>query len=149
MERACDAGWKYRRVRSARMVRPDSSVTAPDAGGAAVARGPRRFSPLRYTVALASVIAALLARSAVPLLVADTTALLAFVPAVMVSAWYGGAQPGLLATFLSVLAGTSLWLDLPQPFRPEHWQELVNVSLFAGFGVAISLLFESLHASRY
>jgi K+-sensing histidine kinase KdpD len=59
---------------------------------------------LRYGVAALAVAVALLAKLLRdPLTVQDTPFLLVF-SAVIVSAWYGGLGPGLLATGMSVLA---------------------------------------------
>ncbi|MGO9470405.1 MAG: ATP-binding protein [Isosphaeraceae bacterium] len=65
--------------------------------------------------------------------------------AVLVSAWYGGLGPGLLATFLvAVVAVLNLVLVQPD-FAP--WR-VVSIMLFVGGGVLITLLVEALHAAR-
>jgi K+-sensing histidine kinase KdpD len=55
---------------------------------------------LRYGVAILTVAAAFLL-TWLFWAVVEPTVFLLFLPAVMVSAWYGGLKPGLVATFLS------------------------------------------------
>jgi PAS domain S-box-containing protein len=75
---------------------------------------------LRYGVAIASVVLALLSKLALePLIVQETPFLLVFA-AVIVSAWYGGLGPGLLATVTAGLATDYFFLP--------------PVNAFSGFG---------------
>jgi PAS domain S-box-containing protein len=73
---------------------------------------------------------------------------LLFTLSVMVSAWYGGVGPGLLATVLGTVAGFSF---LRHPFDHRFgagevdWLQFVISILI---GVAISILSESMHAAR-
>ena len=64
----------------------------------------RRVSPNRFVVAVGATLVALLFRLVLqPFLGADIP-LLFFVPAVLVSGWYGGLGPALFATVLSTAA---------------------------------------------
>ncbi len=65
-----------------------------------------------------------------------------FYAAVMVTAWYGGLGPGLLATIVAVAAIESLFIRNPQPLWYLHGY--VRLSLF----VAVALLISSLTAAR-
>ena len=65
--------------------------------------------------------------------------------AVLISAWYGGLGPGLLATgLITVVAIIGLAFQEPV-FAP--WR-VVSIVLFVGGGVLITLLVEALHAAR-
>src|SRR5262249_16739513 len=59
--------------------------------------------------------------------------LLIFILSVMVSAWYGGLGPGLLATVLSLLLGDYF-------FIAQSVAERVEEAIFLGVGVSISVL---------
>ena len=84
---------------------------------------------LHYTIALLSVALALgvtlLLR---PYLSATPSAL--FFAAVMVSAWYGGFAPGLLATVLSTLVVNYLFLQPLYPLYITHRDILVRLAVF-------------------
>src|SRR4051794_9495472 len=81
-----------------------------------------RHSLLRYGFACAAVAAAFALTRLIPPLYRQTPALLLFV-AVVVSAWFGGLRPGLLAVVFAVLALDRLLPPL--------------VVLFPGFGVLL------------
>ncbi|MFL5311587.1 MAG: PAS domain S-box protein [Myxococcales bacterium] len=72
-------------------------------------------STLRYGLAIASVALALLATLALNRPGIRGTP---FIPAIMVSAWYGGVGPGLLAVAVSVVAMDYFIVDPPHAFRP-------------------------------
>src|SRR3954469_23661373 len=65
--------------------------------------------------------------------------------AVLVSAWFGGLGPGLLATALIVATGVTVRLAYGLPF--ERWR-IVSLSMFSAGGVLITWLVETLHAAR-
>src|SRR5262249_52684969 len=73
---------------------------------------------------------------------------LPFIVAVVVSAWYGGLGPGILATILGVLASDFL---IVQPFYSlgtGNPADMVRSGLFLATGASISWLMEGLHAAR-
>ena len=75
-----------------------------------------RSALLRYGVAVFAVVLALLSKLALePLIVQETPFLLVFA-AVIVSAWYGGLGPGLLATVVAGLATDYFFLPPVQDF---------------------------------
>ena len=83
-------------------------------------RTAERSALLRYSVAVLAVVLALLSKLALePLIVQETPFLLVFA-AVIVSAWYGGLGPGLLATVAAGLATDYFFLP--------------PTSAFSGFG---------------
>jgi signal transduction histidine kinase len=108
-----------------------------------IAMMPERPSPfLRYGVALLSVASALtLTRLLWPLL--DPPVFSLFFAAVMISAWYGGLGPGLLATALAVLViDLTLFSSLATP--ASHLHSLLRLTIF----VLVALLISSLTAAR-
>ncbi len=73
--------------------------------------------------------------------------LLFFVPAVLVSGWYGGLAPGLLATVLSTAAARLFLLTPEFSSIAGTTTEPRALILFALVGVTVSWLTESLHRS--
>lgn len=105
-------------------------------------------SVLSYVFAVAAT--ALVA--CVRLTVSDTAGnfapLIPFVGAVVVSAWYGGLWPGLLATSLSTLAADYLLVPGQHSLRTHTLTGAVALGAFFVTGVLISFACESLHRSR-
>ena len=101
---------------------------------------------MRYGVALASTGAAL----AATLLLhgsADDPFMIFFAMAVMVSAWYGGWQAGLLATVTSVLA--SAFLVLPPSGGPAlETRAAIHLGLFALSALIICAFMAALHSTQ-
>jgi PAS domain S-box-containing protein len=102
---------------------------------------------LRFGVAIGATLIALAIRLVLHPWLGEDIPLLFFVPAVLVSGWYGGLAPGLLATALSV-AAARLFLLTPQ------FSSIVGATtqprataLFILVGVAVSWMTESLHRS--
>ncbi|MEN3335652.1 MAG: hypothetical protein V7641_5017 [Blastocatellia bacterium] len=97
---------------------------------------------LRYSVALLTVALALFVTLHVELL-ASRTPFALFFAAVMISSWYGGWQPGLLAIALSAL--TSEYFIIPPLYSlMKEWSGMVQVSTF----VLVALLINWLTAAR-
>jgi PAS domain S-box-containing protein len=104
--------------------------------------------PVRYGVAALVVGAAVLVKLLLdPLTVQDTPFLL-ILGAIMVSAWYGGLGPGLLATGLSALATDYYFLD-PKVSFTTFGPELVDLAAFVVEGVLVSVLTSSLRSARH
>jgi PAS domain S-box-containing protein len=102
---------------------------------------------LRYGVAALAVAVALLAKLLLdPLTVQDTPFLLVF-SAVIVSAWYGGLGPGLLATGMSVLA-TDYFFLYPRGSFSGFSVEGIDVATLVLEGVLVSMLTSSLRSAR-
>lgn len=97
----------------------------------------------RYGVALLTVIIAVLLTIAFqPILRYSPTPL--FFAAVMVSSWYGGFRPGLLATVLSALSLRALFLSMGFGIGLTAVSYLLILIIFIG----VSLLISSLNAAR-
>src|ERR671910_1607098 len=102
---------------------------------------------LRYGVAMAAVGAALGTKLLLdPLTVQDTPFLLVF-GAIIVSAWYGGLGPGLLATAVSALA-TDYFFLYPRGTITGFSVEGIDVLAFTLEGVLVSVLTSSLRSAR-
>jgi PAS domain S-box-containing protein len=102
---------------------------------------------LRYGVAALAVGVALLVKLLLdPLTVQDTPFLLV-VGAIIVSAWYGGLGPGLMATGLSVLA-TDYFFLYPEGALSGFSVEGIDVAVFLLEGVLVSVLTSSLRSAR-
>src|SRR5215218_6524041 len=102
---------------------------------------------LRYGVAMLAVGVALLAKLLLdPLTVQDTPFLLVF-SAIIVSAWYGGLGPGLLATVVSALA-TDYFFLYPRGILTGFSVEGIEVLAFMLEGVLVSVLTSSLRSAR-
>ena len=73
---------------------------------------------------------------------------LQFFPAIMLAAWIGGLGPGLLATALSTALAEYFFLEPVRSLRIDSTADLVSLPLFAGIGVTIAILIESLRRSE-
>src|SRR5262245_50971227 len=99
---------------------------------------------LRYFVAIVSTAVVFTARFLLKSVLGDVAPLLMFTLSVMVSAWYGGLGPGLLATTAGLLLGDYF-------FIAQSYAERIEEVLFLGIGVSISILSQarlSLEAKR-
>ena len=100
-----------------------------------------------YAVAVLTVAGSLLFRWLLrPWLGLDVT-YLQFFPAILISAWYGGFGPGVLATVVSALSAMYFFLP-PEGFAvagPEDW---LSLSLFCFTGVGIAALNRRLRDAR-
>src|SRR5919109_5004501 len=103
-----------------------------------------RSKLLGYGFALLCVAAsALLTWSLRPVI--ETSVFSLFIAAVMISAWYGGLGPGLLATVLAVMIIESLPAQIPKPSQPFHAVHgYVRLLLFG----LVAILISSLTAAR-
>jgi K+-sensing histidine kinase KdpD len=88
---------------------------------------------LQYFVAIAATAVVFTARFLLKSVLGNVAPLLLFTLSVMLSAWYGGLGPGLLATALSLLLGDYF-------FIAESVAERIEEALFLGIGVSISVL---------
>jgi signal transduction histidine kinase/CheY-like chemotaxis protein len=96
---------------------------------------------VRYGVAVLTVVAAL-ACMGIPEIGKELGSLLFL--AVLISAWYGGLGPGLLATALITVIAV---LGVVNQGRPTL-ARTIPIGLFSAGGVLIALLVEALHAAR-
>src|SRR5262245_17797840 len=71
--------------------------------------------------------------------------IIAFYPAVMLSAWYGGFWPGIASTLVSMAVVDRFWLGPLREAQLSNPSDPVTLLLFFGIGIAISGFSESLH----
>ncbi|HLL41270.1 MAG TPA: DUF4118 domain-containing protein, partial [Rubrobacteraceae bacterium] len=108
-------------------------------------RGSSAF--LRYGVAVATVALALGLKLLIdPLIVQDTPFLLVFA-AIMVSAWFGGLGPGLLATAIAAPITDYFFLPRVNSFSSPGVESL-PLGLFVLEGILVSSVVASLHHAR-
>ena len=101
---------------------------------------------IRYGIAIGVTGLSLLVRWALWPVLGSQTPHMTFFPAVMISAYFGGFGPGLLATFLSAFAAHYFLGDAR--FQIDTAQGAVSLTLFLLVGTVISGLTESLHRMR-
>ncbi|HEX2972441.1 MAG TPA: PAS domain S-box protein [Tepidisphaeraceae bacterium] len=107
-----------------------------------------RFQYWCYLLPALTVAVAVLIRWSLHSLLLQRSQLPLFFLAIMVSGWYGGLWPALLALGLSLVAGTVFF---PRPFNPGALNEIgewVWLGFFILVGVAIAVLTEGLHRAR-
>src|SRR5262245_54370897 len=106
-------------------------------------RGPR--SPLiRYGVAVLAVAVTLWLRVALEPFIGEGSYLVSFFLTVVVSSWFGGLGPGILATVLSTVGG---WYFMVKPGEMTFAQE-VTVFLFLVQVVLVSYFVDAMRPSR-
>jgi signal transduction histidine kinase len=100
-----------------------------------------RSPMLRYAVAVLSVALVTLIRLLLHSILGEFARFLPFVLAVMFTAWYGGLRPGLLATALSAITASYLFLEpMGRPLSLTLPRDAVQLALFCVIGVVISFL---------
>ncbi len=87
---------------------------------------------LAYGLAIAAVAAVVGCRLALRGVLGDAAPLLPFIPAVLLTAWYGGLGPGLLATALSAAAAAFFLLPSHNGFRLDESSDVVRTGVFVG-----------------
>jgi len=105
----------------------------------------------QYFVATAATAVAFAAKFLLEPALGDVAPLLVFTLSVMVSTWYGGLGPGLLATALGALLGVYFFIEPLYSFRIYSVAERIELLLFLGIGTSISILSQarlSLEAKR-
>jgi hypothetical protein len=73
---------------------------------------------------------------------------MAFFPAVMVAAFYGGLRPGLLATLLGAVAANVVFTEPHYALRVNSRDAAIALPLFLLVGAMMSGLAGSLHRAR-
>src|SRR5215831_10062425 len=95
----------------------------------------------RYGLAVLSVAIASALRLALDPILGDVAPFILFYLPVILTAWYGGLGPGLLATALSMLLGDYLFIAPRYPIlRYENHQDMVRLVLVGLYGATVSLL---------
>src|SRR5262245_59771870 len=98
-----------------------------------------RLAP--YGIAVLSVGLAAAVRQELDPVLGESAPLLIFLFAVILSSWFGGFRPGLLATALSFVVGDYLFLAPRYSiFRYDNKYTLIHAILFVIFGMLLSLV---------
>ena len=100
-----------------------------------------------YGVAVVVTLLALLLRLLLNPILGREAPLLVFIIPVMLSAWYGGLKPGLLATMLSAGVGTYFFLPPLFLVNVADVPDIIRLCIFLVEGVLISWLNEALKKS--
>src|SRR5690349_14337934 len=101
-----------------------------------------------YLVAAAATVVAALARLGLSRLSGVQAPFFPFVLSVLVAAWYGGFGPGILATALGVIVGTSLAAGTEGQSVVVVYGGPLLPALYVTIGVSASWLSGTLHAAR-
>ena len=102
----------------------------------------------QYSVAILSVVAALMVRMALNPVLHSRGPFIIMFPAVVVAAWSGGWRPGLLAVVLGTLASVALFVLPYIPLRGMELSNQLTLGIFVLNGIGISALAESQHRGR-
>ena len=102
----------------------------------------------RYGVAVLASLLALLVRFLLEPLLEGEAPLLVFIMPVMLSAWYGGLKPGLLATALSALVGSYFFVPPYFSLSFVRVADMIRVCIFLVEGVLISSLSGALKRAK-
>ena len=102
---------------------------------------------LRYSFALAVTLLALGLRVAVQSWTENVSPFLFFMPAVMLSAWFGGLGPGLISTAAGAVAADYFLLPPYYTFAPSE-SSFMRVLVFVLVGTQISWLSGALHKAN-
>ena len=100
--------------------------------------------PIRYGIALVSVLIGWTIRSLLAPALPSETVYMYFVPSILVSAWFGGVGPGIVATVLSIVAADFLIPDGPGLTTAS----MINGVVFVLIGIGASWGGELLRRSR-
>ncbi|MBE9208382.1 PAS domain S-box protein [Nostoc sp. LEGE 06077] len=101
----------------------------------------------RYCVSIFSVLTALLLGLTLDnLLKLEVSSL--FFAAVVLSSWYGGLAPGLLATVLAVLVNNYFFIPPIYSLIPNTWTDALQLIIFSLIALLISSLNSELHTAK-
>lgn len=101
-----------------------------------------------YAVPVVVTMFALMLRHFLAPILGESAPLLVFIVPIILSAWYGGFGPGIVATFVAAMVGTYFFVPPRFSLILPTIAEVMHVTLFVCQGVLISMLLQSLHNSR-
>jgi len=101
-----------------------------------------------YVFALAATGLALPVRHSLTPWLFDKATFMPFFVAVLLTAWFGGLRPALLAIILSAISAGYFLMEPKYTFRIESPSDRLQLLLFCCTATAISSVCESLHAAR-
>ena len=105
-------------------------------------RFPTSSARVRYGVAIACAVVAILGRLALASVWGLKFPYITFHPAILLAAWVGGLGPGLLTTFLCALSASYLWLPPVGSLAIADLGDRLSMAGFLFIGVSISALNE-------
>jgi signal transduction histidine kinase len=106
-----------------------------------------KWPSARYPVAILSSVCSTLAGLMIQATFGFRYPLIAFYPTIILSAWYGGFWPGMLATGLSTALVEYFWLGPLRAANQVNAGDAFAMTMFVAIGIAISGFCESLHRS--
>lgn len=109
---------------------------------------PSHLKLIGYLIAVGATALAALVHLALGGMLDHEAPLLLFILAIVAAAWYGGLKAGLLATALSLLAASFLFLEPTASFNIAHRSDQLRALLFALIGGIISLVNELKHREQ-
>jgi PAS domain S-box-containing protein len=98
---------------------------------------------IAYAIALVSTTAATLVRLALDPIWGFKVPYILFYPTILVSGWFGGVGPGVVATILSATAAAYFWLEPPHSWAIANPSDIIGLAAFIAVGVAISAISEA------
>lgn len=115
--------------------------------------GALRFNPvgriiLRYALAVVACMVALLLRMPLSVFLKGDSPFIAFTPAILFAARFGGIGPGLVATAMSGLLGAFFLFEPYESFSIEDPKDVSQMTLLITCGGLISYLGESTRSAR-
>jgi PAS domain S-box-containing protein len=103
---------------------------------------------LRYGFAFLLTVLAILIRIPLSSMLGIEVPFILFFPVVTLAAWYGGLGPGLLATALSALAATFLYIEPSNISGITNFSDVVRLLLFIGGAALISWICGALRTAN-
>jgi len=108
-----------------------------------------RLPLLKYSAALLFVLAALAIQLSLDPILGKGTPFLLFFGAAMLSAWYGGLGPGVLATILGAVLANFFFFSPDRSFWSLlTWEGFIRTGVFVLEGTLMSVLFHALRLNR-
>jgi PAS domain S-box-containing protein len=150
----------HRRWSNLRLFKRISSTTTPECGSPAKPRKQRKHRAMitlltsnfsktaQYAVAVLGVILAWLLRELVNPILGDRVPFILFYPAVVLSAWFGGLRPGLLATALSGFFAAYVFMPPAYSFAFSDPTASAQLIIFLLASTMICFLAENLHSTK-
>src|ERR1051325_8978960 len=99
----------------------------------------------RYGLAIVSVALVALLRWFLQPALADAAPLILFVLPIVLSGWYGGIGPAILATALATIAGAFLFIPGTRTPRHLEWNDIAPLAVFFFVAVCLCIFNDVLH----
>lgn len=109
---------------------------------------PGRSLFITYGLALSTSLFGLLIHVQFARLVWNASPFLMFVPAVIITSWYGGFLPGLVATIVGTIIGDFFFLNPLYTFTVNSPADVARLFLFSTIGILISIINQTFYNQR-